>query len=340
MGVLQHNKPLHNLTTLKVGGAADKFWEVETEKELDEAVGYAQSHSLPITVLGGGSNVLISDNGIRGLTIHMGIQGVSLTIQDQQVLVTAAAGVVFDDLIAEMVAKGYWGLENLSHIPGTVGATPVQNVGAYGVEVKDLIETVRVYNIPARKFEILTNEECCFGYRDSVFKTEEGSRYIVTEVSYRLSRIANPVLEYADLQERFTSVEDMSVEEVRDAIIAIRAKKFPDWHQVGTAGSFFKNPIIARGKFAELSARYPGLPGYPVNAGQVKIPLAWIFDKVLHLKEAEGNTIGQYEGQALVLVHRGAATADDIATYANDLVEKVAHETGIEIEWEVTRIGF
>ena len=340
MGVLHYKKPLQDLTTLKVGGPAEVFWEVETERELDEAVGYAQSHSLPVTVLGGGSNVLIADAGVPGLVIKMAITDVSIDVRAQHALVTAAAGVVFDDLVAQTVSAGYWGLENLSHIPGTVGATPVQNVGAYGVEVKDIIETVRVYNILERKFEVLTNTECQFEYRNSLFKTEAGSRYIVTAVTYRLSLSAQPVLQYADLQERFASSEDVSVGAVRDAVIAIRAQKFPDWHQVGTAGSFFKNPVVARGKFEELSARYPGLPGYRVTPEQVKIPLAWILDKVLQIKGTGTEAIGQYERQALVLVHRGGARADDIVSYANSIVEKVAQTMGIHIEWEVTRIGF
>lgn len=335
---LQTDVSLKKYTTLQVGGVASRFVEVGTEKDLEGAVQYAKDNDLPITVFAGGTNVLVSDSGVQGLVLRMVMRGITTEIQSTDVLLTASAGEVLDDVVAYAVEHRYWGLENLSHIPGTVGATPVQNVGAYGVEVKDLIQTVRVYNTEEQKFEILTNEDCSFTYRDSVFKTPEGKKYIVVSVTYVLSTQENPRLEYKDLQNQFQ--EAPSAQAVREAVIAIRSKKFPDWKVVGTAGSFFKNPIVPRAKFEELSVQYPGLPGFDVEDGFVKLPLGWILDKVLHLKGEGTEHVGTYQGQALVLINKGAATATDIVSFAEDIMQKVYSETGIEIQWEVTKIGF
>jgi len=335
----KENEPLHKHTTLRVGGVARFFAHVTNEQELDQAVGYAQENNLPITVLGGGSNVLVSDEGLAGLTILMQISGITTEIDAGKVMLTAAAGEQFDDVVAHAVGKEYWGLENLSHIPGSTGAVPVQNVGAYGVEVADLIASVRVYNITQRKYEVLTNTECSFGYRDSIFKKEVGKHYIVTEVTFLLTTEHSPNLEYKDLQTKFSGT-DPSIQEVRDAVIEIRSKKFPDWHVVGTAGSFFKNPVIQREKFNELKDTYPELPGFPNAEGNVKVPLGWILDKVLHLKGVGSGNVEQYQGQALVLVNKGGARASEIIDHANSVAQKVYDTTGIEVEWEVTKVGF
>lgn len=338
MRTVRHNVSLAAYTTLHVGGNAEFFVAVTTEKELDEAVCYAQEHDLPITVLGGGSNVLISDEGVSGLVIHNQIEGVSQEVDGIEVKVTAGAGEVLDSLVSWSVSEGYWGLENLSHIPGSVGATPIQNVGAYGVEVKDVITAVKVYDTHLRKFVIFTNEECQFGYRDSYFKHEGKDRYIVSAVTYTLSTEKKPQLAYKDLTNRFSDAEP-TLQDIRDAVIEIRSKKFPDWTQVGTAGSFFKNPILSKVQFDALQSRYPEMPSYVVDEHHVKIPLAWILDKVLGLRGEGQGSVGQYEGQALVLINNGAATADTIVTYAQQIVQKVYEVTGIEVQWEVTRLG-
>jgi len=336
---IQSNEPLKQLTTLRVGGEAQYFVDIDSESYLDEAVGYAHKNNLPITILGGGSNILVSENGIKGLVIRMSLVDIATEVEEEKVLLTASAGVVLDDLVSHAVEHGYWGIENLSHIPGTVGAAPVQNVGAYGVEVKDVIKTVRVYNIQARRFEVLTADECNFEYRDSLFKKSEGKKYIVVAVTFALSTEVLPQLSYADLQSRFTDAQPTLLE-IRQAIIEIRAGKFPDWNVVGTAGSFFKNPVILRTKFQELCTQYPGLPGFDVDDTFVKIPLGWVLDKVLHLKGVGNEKVGTYQGQALVLINKADATATDIAEFADDIVKKVHDATDIQVQWEVTKIGF
>lgn len=337
---IQQNLPLDKYTTLQVGGPAAHGAVVSTEKELDEVVGYAQAQGLPITVLGGGSNVLVSDAGVSGLVLLMRIADpVQQETQLDGQYVTAGAGMDFDALVSWSVSEGLWGLENLSHIPGSVGATPVQNVGAYGVEVSDLIQQVRVYNLHKRTFEVFTAQECRFGYRDSFFKTEEGKAYVIVSVTYRLSREPQPKLAYKDLATRFAE-SDTSLAQIRQAVIAIRSEKFPDWTKVGTAGSFFKNPIVTTQEYQELVTQYPQLPAYAVGDTHMKIPLAWVLDNILHLKGTGEHKIEQYQGQALVLMHTGGVLAEEIVAHATQVVSAVYEATGIRVQWEVTKIGF
>ena len=196
------------LTTLQVGGAAEAYVRVTDEQTLVAAVQYASDNQLPITILGGGSNVLIPDTGVSGLVIHNAMTEYSVEVSGDEVLVTAGAGETLDTLIEKTVAEGWWGLENLSHIPGSVGATPVQNVGAYGVEVADIIASVRVYDVLTNTFVTFSVTDCAFGYRDSLFKQTDGKRYIVTAVTYRLSKTAKPKLQYRDL----TAASQMDVQ--------------------------------------------------------------------------------------------------------------------------------
>jgi len=323
-------------TTLQVGGPAEYFTEVNNEAELVEAVAFAKEKKIPYFILGGGSNVLVSDEGVGGLVIKNCIKGVSHEIVGgTTVLLKAASGEVFDEVVALAVDSDWWGLENLSHIPGFVGATPVQNVGAYGVEVKDVIHSVKVLNTSTMEFQTLTVSDCQFSYRDSIFKRDAGKSYVVVEVQFRLMLAPTPHVEYRDLIEYFGD-KVPTVSEVREAVIAIRSRKFPDWHSVGTAGSFFKNPIVSLEVFTDLKARYADLPSYVLQSGEVKIPLGWVLDKVLHLKSERKGAVGAYEGQALVLVNYGGATAKEIDSFANSVAARVKEKTGIEIEREVT----
>jgi UDP-N-acetylmuramate dehydrogenase len=319
------------LTTFQTGGFAERFVVVTTEAELSEAVAYARASALPITVLGGGSNVLAPDGELAGLVIKMGIKGVVMHEEGDVVYVTAGAGEEFDAIVAEAVARGYWGLENLSHIPGSIGATPVQNVGAYGVEVGNFISLVRVFDRTTESFTTLSGTDCAFGYRDSRFKHAEGQRYIITAVTFVLSRTPLPQVTYKDLAERFREATP-TLALIREAIIEIRSKKFPDWHTEGTAGSFFKNPIIEKSHYDALVQTYPELPGYAADSGTVKVPLGWILDRVLELRGQGSATVGCYEGQALVLYNRGGATTADVLEFAKIIAARVHEATGITIE--------
>ncbi len=337
--------PLTPYTTFHIGGPAEYFATVDSVSGLREAVVWAHGQQLPVTVLGGGSNVLIADEGIRGLVVKNEIGGVTFREGGAAVEVTAGAGVLWDQLVEETVLRGLWGFENLSCIPGSVGATPIQNVGAYGVEVAEHIVSVEAYNIARDAVVHLTPSECRFGYRDSLFKQPEGKNLIVVAVRYALSTDPAPRLHYRDLAEwNRTREAPLTLAEIRAAVCAIRARKFPDWLVVGTAGSFFKNPIISKEHFEELQERYPDLPGHVVReeegqsqqTGRVKVSLGWILDRVLALRGYREGNVGTYEGQALVLVNYGGATAREVSAFADALAEKVRTATGIEVVREVS----
>ncbi|PIR84928.1 hypothetical protein COU16_00205 [Candidatus Kaiserbacteria bacterium CG10_big_fil_rev_8_21_14_0_10_47_16] len=331
---IQKDVSLAAYTTFHIGGPADFFVSVASGDELQEAYQYGRGHDLPVRILGGGSNVLIPDEGIRGLVIHIGILGTHYSEEGDDVLVTAGAGVVWDELVADTVTRGLWGLENLSAIPGTVGATPVQNVGAYGAEVADSIVSVRAYDTTTDTFIELTNNECQFGYRDSLFKTNDGKRYIVVSCTYRVSKNEQPKLSYKDLAETFGD-HAPTVEDVREAVVRIRAGKFPDWNIYGTAGSFFKNPIISREVFTKLQTTYPDIPSFEAPDGMVKIPLGYVLDAVLAFKGVREGSVGTYEKQALVIVNYGDASFADVDAFAKIIEQKVFEATGIMIEREV-----
>jgi len=323
-------------TTLKVGGAAEYFAAVTSTEELQKVLLWATANNVPVRVLGGGSNILVPDEGVPGLVIHIAIG--SQTVQEEldEVLVTYGAGFNFDECVAETVAKNWWGLENLSHIPGTVGATPIQNVGAYGVEVADVIENVTAYDTRDKKSVIIMNDECGFAYRNSRFKSIDAGRYIVTHVTFRLSKQPKPVTSYKDVQ-HLSGETNLSPQTVRQTVIAIRAQKFPDWTTVGTAGSFFKNPIVSKEVADELKITNPELPIYPVDATTAKLSLGFILDKICHLRGHAIGKVGLYEAQALVLVASAGATAKEIDEFANQVAQSVYEKTGVVVEREVVR---
>ncbi len=331
--------PLKNHTTLGVGGEAEFFVTVTCDAELVEAVEFAKEKALPLYILGGGSNALVSDKGLKGLVIKMASKGIKGVEDGAVTLVTAEGGEQLDDVVAFAVEHELYGIENLSHIPGTVGASPVQNVGAYGVEIKDVLFRVRVLNTETGLFEELSNSDCKFSYRDSLFKTTLGKKYIVTQVTFALSRSSVLKLEYKDLAAHFAhSHSAPSLHEVRDAVITIRAGKFPDWHEIGTAGSFFKNPTVTNEKYEDLRSEYPELPGYRADDTHTKLSLGWILDKVMQVRGYRERNVATYEKQALVLVAERGATAEEITQFADGIIEKIKNKIGVEVEWEVTKM--
>jgi len=330
---IQKNVSLAAHTTLKVGGAADYFVRVTTVEELKQAVTFAQQKALPVFLLGGGSNVLFADDGFRGLVIQNAIAGISYVEEAGAVALVCGAGEMWDSLVADAVSKEYWGLENLSAIPGTVGATPYQNVGAYGVEVSSLITHVGCLHVDTLEEKIFSNQACAFGYRDSYFKTAAGKKWIITQVHFQLSVVAKPVLEYKDVAHLQTR-KNLTAQAVRDEIISIRSQKFPDWDTVGTAGSFFKNPIISDAQYTALKETYPELPAFAASSGEWKVSLGWILDKALHLKGYCEQDVCLYEKQALVLVNYGHSSTH-IKSFYQAIQKRVHAEMGIVIKPEV-----
>lgn len=340
------NIPLAPYTTFKIGGNARYFCVVKSEAEVREALEYAKDRQIEVFILGGGSNLLVSDKGFEGLVIKIEMKGASFEKGlDGSVLVSAWAGEGWDEFVAKTVEWGAWGLENLSAIPGTVGAAAVGNIGAYGAEVKDVIETVRAIHMDTLEKRAFTNDECQFSYRDSFFKTKAGRKYLITSVSFRLGAEPRPNLAYKDLAERFAGQASFSgthQADIREAVIQIRAGKFPDispQSPIGTAGSFWKNPIIGAGHFAKLKARYPDMPSFAAPDGpegpRVKVPLAWILDHACKLKGFAKGNVGLYKNQPLVLVTEKGATATETSAFADQIAATVKENTGIEIEREV-----
>jgi UDP-N-acetylmuramate dehydrogenase len=339
LAFIQKDVLLAPYTTLGVGGSAEYFAEVRTESDLRDAVLWAEKQGLTVTIFAGGSNVLVSDAGIQGLVLRPMFEDVVYEAEEDGVVrVRVGAGVLLDAFVAETVSRGLWGLENLSAIPGSVGATPVQNVGAYGVEVKDVITSVTVFDCEKKNSYELKNSECDFSYRDSIFKTEAGKKYVITHVTFALSKNAQPKIAYKDLTHFFSEKNNPSLSEIREAIISIRSKKFPDWQVVGTAGSFFKNPIIAQAHFAELVLKYPDIPGYLSDDGKVKVALGWVLDKVCGLKGYTEGEVGLYTEQALVLVCTKGTSAKEVIDFSEKIIAIVFEKTKIKIEREVTML--
>jgi UDP-N-acetylmuramate dehydrogenase len=336
---IQENTSLKEYTTFKIGGPARFFCIVKNEDDLIDAIGFSKKKKVPYFVLGGGSNILVADAGFPGLVIKMEMKGINYTEEGNIVRVTASAGENWDKLVEETVVKGFYGLENLSHIPGTVGASPIQNIGAYGSEAKDTIETVKVLDVEKDEYKTFKNIDCKFDYRDSIFKKEIG-RYIVLSVTFILKKRGKLNFNYKDLQEHFTfkRIKEPTLKQVRDAVVQIRQRKLPDIKQYGTAGSFFKNVIVSTSKAKELLEKYPDMIAHEINEKKVKIPLAWILDHACGFRGVKKGNVGTYQNQALVLINYGNATSKEIIDLAQKMVDGVFEKTGIEIELEVEYI--
>ncbi len=334
---IQQNISLKQYSTFRIGGSAKFFCIVTNEDELLEAVGFSKKNKIPFFILGGGSNILISDAGFPGIVIKMETKGINIEeVYDKKVRVTVAAGENWDDFVERMVKEGYYGIENLSLIPGTVGAAPVQNIGAYGSEIKDTLESVYVLDVKKDEYVTFKNSECKFDYRWSVFK-EDPRRYVVLSVNLILSKEGKLNLEYKDIKEylSFKNIKNPTLKQVREAVVEIRTRKLPSIKEYGTAGSFFKNVITSPSKARELSAKYPDMILHEINDKKVKIPLAWILDHVCGFKGVRIGDVGTYKSQALVLVNYGNATAVDITNLAQKMVDAVYEKIGIEIFPEV-----
>lgn len=330
------NVSLAALTTLQAGGAADYFSEVTTRAELEQALRFAQQNAAPVFVLGGGSNVLFPDEGYRGLVIKNSITGHEIESTKNGVSVRVGAGEEWDALVSTVCAKEYWGIENLSAIPGTVGATPIQNVGAYGVEVSDVISEVVAMHIDTFEIKYFTPADCQFSYRDSYFKSLAGKSWVVVSVTFNLRTTVAPNLQYADLH-HLQSRPHLTASEVREAVIQVRANKFPDWNSVGTAGSFFKNPVLSVAEYTQFQKLYPEVPAHQTADGQWKLSLGWVLDKVCGLKGFCVGAVCLYEKQALVLINTGDS-AENIHDFVTLISKKVFEKTKIKIEAEVLLI--
>lgn len=322
-------KPFH---TFGMDVRARKVVEYHTVDELRKVLGeYSGQPMLPV---GQGSNLLFTRDYDGIVLVSRMARARALGETKEDVLIEADGGLVLDELIAQLCDMNLCGLENLSGIPGTVGASAVQNVGAYGVEAKDVIQSVRAIEIATGEERVFTPEECRFAYRDSVFKNELRGQYIIIAVTYRLTHEGPFSLDYGNLASAIKG--EPTVQKIREAVLAIRAEKLPDVHRLGSAGSFFKNPVVTPAKFEELHKRYPHMPYFPQEEG-VKIPAAWLIDKLGWKGKKQGGA-QVYEKQPLVLVNTGTAVPEDVMRLAAAITESVKEQFDIEIYPEVNYI--
>lgn len=289
----------------------------------------------PLLTIGGGSNLLFTQD-FPGTVIHVSVKGVECERQGDSVLVRVGAGETWDDFVNLCVDCGWYGAENLSFIPGEVGASAVQNIGAYGVEVKDLVDRVEVVEVATGRRDTFTNEACAYAYRKSNFKTVWKGKYIVTHVTYRLSLHFVPHLDYGNIREELErhGIAEPTARQLREAIIRIRKQKLPDPKVEGSAGSFFMNPVVDRTVFDRLVARYPQMPHYEAGDGKVKIPAGWMIDRCGWKGRTLGNA-GVHDRQALVLVNRGGATGAEVLELCTRIRDDVKAHFGIDIQPEV-----
>lgn len=323
---------LKDYSSLKIGGEG-RLVTVTTQQELVEAVQYAKRESLRIHILGGGTNTFFGQSLHNVLIVEMKMLGISYEeTENESVYITAYAGVVWDDLVLFTIEKNLWGIENLSYIPGTVGAAPVQNIGAYGVEIKDTFVSLSALDMRTLNIVEINNSACAFKYRDSLFKHEAG-RYSIISVTLKLSKTTTPVLTYKPL-DTLVSEENLTPQVVRDLVVATRKAKLPDWKEYPNTGSFFKNPIVSHAMGDNLRVKYPEVPLIPHLDG-FKIPAAWLIEHIAHMKGVKVGDVGTWPNQPLVLVNYGSATAEEFNQFTQKIIMPIKNEVGIILEKEV-----
>ena len=348
--ILKENELLAPLTTLGVGGPARWLAEAENEAQIAEAAAWAHQRGVPLFVLGGGSNLLVSDAGFEGLVLHVRLRGVSAFRSDADGMRSfqAAAGENWDKFVARAVVNHCAGVECLAGIPGTVGGTPVQNVGAYGQEVGSVIERVRAFDLQRREFVELTAADCGFSYRRSRFNSEDRGRFVVTRVDYRLRRNGAPTMTYPDVQraiqesgitDRMPTLAEVAgkVRQIRQSKGMLIVEGDPDCR---SAGSFFKNPVITGEQFRAIADRGATPPSFPAAPGTVKVPAAWLIERAGFSKGYALGAAGISTRHTLALVNRGGATAAEILGLARQISARVESCFGIRLEMEPVMLGF
>jgi UDP-N-acetylmuramate dehydrogenase len=347
--IITENVSLAPLTTLKVGGPARYFIEATSIPEVSEAVEFSRSRNLPLFVLGGGSNLVISDAGWPGLVLKIGITGINHRHGHDEVIFEVGAGEDWDKFVGMVVTHNIAGLECLSGIPGSVGASPVQNIGAYGEEVGNTVESVLVMDLKDGQLRELGKEDCAFSYRTSIFNTTERGRYIILQVNYLLKHGGEAYIAYADLKKYFAGWNKKpTLANTRDAVRKIRAGKgmliVPGDEDCRSAGSFFKNPILSADEYERLTALAAAknlqIPSYPALATQKKISAAWLVEHSGFSKGYGNGSVGISRKHALAIVNRGDATAADIVAFKEDIQQRVEEIWGILLEPEPVFVGF
>ena len=328
------NFSLEDFNTFGIKANCRYFAELNT---IDDIAEFLQSDYLkvnPKLVLGGGSNLLFTEN-FDGIIIYPNLKGIEHIGEDEgKVLLRVTAGENWDEFVAYCVEQNFGGIENLSLIPGNVGATPIQNIGAYGVEIRDVIEKVETISIENGKSRTFLNGECNFGYRDSIFKNKLKNKYIVTHVTYRLSKEHEFVTSYGNLEAELDNYPETSIQNIRKAVISIRQNKLPDPKELGNAGSFFKNPVVKKEQADILKKHYPKMPVYPLEEPYAKLSAAWLIE-ACKWKGKRINNVGTYKKQPLVIVNYGNASGKEILKFSKKIQKAVMNQFAIQLEPEV-----
>jgi UDP-N-acetylmuramate dehydrogenase len=338
--MIYENVSLKKFNTFGLDYMANCIIHIKTEKEADVLFKGNVFLKKPFLILGSGSNILFTCD-FKGTILYPEIRGIKIEEPEHDegnIIVSCGAGVIWDDFVAWTVNKGFYGLENLSLIPGKVGATPVQNIGAYGVEVRERITKVKTINISNGKRRVFSNNECEFGYRDSIFKKSEKGKYLVTRVYYKLSIKPNLNLNYNSLKEEVNKLGTVTLKNVRQGVINIRRSKLPDPEITGNAGSFFKNPVVQASFGICLKNEFPEMPVYTDNDGQMKLAAGWLIEKCGWKGKRTGDS-GVHDKQALVLVNYGKATGKEIYALSEEIKKSVYEKFGVDLEREVEVVG-
>ena len=334
---MKTNVSLQPYNSFGFNAVAKYFVEINDIQQLETLVSTDVFKQEKHLVLSGGNNVLFQDDVFDGLVIFINTKGIEILREDgNEVVVRAQAGEDWPDFEKFTINKGWYGLENLAHIPGKVGAAPVQNIGAYGMELKDSFLQCEAFELETGKTKVFGKEECCFGYRESIFKNELKGQYVITSVDFLLKKNAPLHLDYGNIKAYLeqNGIVNPTLQQLHNAICAIRDAKLPDVKQIGSAGSFFKNPVISTERFESLQNTYPTIPHYPDANGMVKVPAGWLIEQA-GWKGWRNEHVGVYERQALVLVHYGGGNGHDIVDLARKIQVSVEAKFGIHISPEV-----
>lgn len=337
------NVSLKAYNTFGIESTAQYFLKVDSVKSLQQILAHPEQKKLPVLILGGGSNVLLPSR-VAGLVIKMNIAGIQVIEEnEEQVWVRVGAGENWHQLVLYCIEKGWGGIENLSLIPGTVGAAPMQNIGAYGVEIRDVFVSLEAVDRESGELRTFTAKDCKFGYRESVFKNKYKGKYIITSVVLRLHKNPRINTSYGAIKEVLTerlgknASHTATIRDVSDAVIHIRQSKLPDPKEIGNAGSFFKNPVIPQKQYESLRQQYGAMPGYSVSESEIKVPAGWLIEQA-GWKGKRFGSVGVHNRQALVLVNHGGADGDLVKKLAHSIQQSVNEKFGILIQPEVNFI--
>lgn len=335
---IEENFSLEKYNSFHLPVKARWFMEYDNEAELGRILRDEYFQECLTLHIGSGSNLLFI-NDYNGIILHSQLKGIELQEEtSEEVLIRVGSGEKWDDVVAYSVAQGWGGIECLSHIPGETGAATVQNIGAYGVELKDVVACVEAYNQLSFEKKFFTNEDCRYDYRSSFFKDEHTDPHIITAVSFRLWKNPTYDIQYKDLAEELKQAAEITPATIREAVIAVRKRKLPDPEVLGNAGSFFMNPVIPQEQYEHLKQQYPELPSYPAKEGNIKVPAGWLIEQCGFKGQSHGQ-VGVYEKQALVLVNLGEAEGYEIAMVAESIRTAVNDRFGITLMPEVKYIG-